>query len=107
MTRDEPVLRAVWLVLHERAETTLAEVLGERLGLPADDLRVRLRAAAVNAALRVATEDLARTAADDPGAARRHHAEFDAAMRAALRAFDGPDVHRASARSGDLAHDGV
>lgn len=65
MTRDEPGLRAIWLVLHERAEPTIAEALAARLGRPVDDLDVRLRAAAVNAALRVLTDDLAWSVADD------------------------------------------
>lgn len=64
LTRDEPGLRAVWLVLHERVEPTIAETMAARLGRPVDDLDVRLRAAAVNAALRVLTDDLAWTVAD-------------------------------------------
>ena len=66
LTRHETGLRAVWLVLHERAETTIAAALADRLGRPVDDLDVRLRAAAVNAALRVLTDDLAWTVADGP-----------------------------------------
>ncbi|GAA1840377.1 TetR/AcrR family transcriptional regulator [Pseudonocardia ailaonensis] len=65
MTRDEPALRAVWLVLHERAEDTFAEVIGARLALPPGSLEVRARAAVVNAALRVATDDLARAAGEE------------------------------------------
>jgi AcrR family transcriptional regulator len=64
MTRDVPALRAVWLVLQERAEPTLAEVLAPRAGLPAGAPEVRVLAATVNAALRVVTDDFARTAAD-------------------------------------------
>ncbi|WP_312858488.1 TetR/AcrR family transcriptional regulator, partial [Pseudonocardia pini] len=33
MTRTEPGLRAVWLLLHEGAEATLTEVFARRLGL--------------------------------------------------------------------------
>lgn len=104
MTRDEPVLRAVWLVLHERTETAFADVLGERLGLPPDDLGVRLRAATANAALRVATEVAADTvvAPPDPAAAQSHRDQLAVALRAAMRAFDtpGPAAH-------DLARGGV
>lgn len=77
LTRDEPGLRAVWLVLHERAEPTIAAALADRLGLPVDDLDVRLRAAAVNAALRVLTDDLAWAVADGDvtTAALEHHRE--------------------------------
>lgn len=61
LTRHEPGLRAVWLVLHERAEPIIAGALADRVGRPVDDVDVRLRAAAVNAALRVLTDDLAWT----------------------------------------------
>lgn len=64
MTRDEPALRAVWLLLQEQAEPTLAEVLAQRLGLPPDSVDARTKAAVVNAALRIATDDLAATAAE-------------------------------------------
>lgn len=53
MTREEPALRAAWLVLHEGAERTVAEVLGEQIGLPPDALEVRIHAASVNAGLRL------------------------------------------------------
>lgn len=64
MSQDDPVLRAVWLVLQERAEPTFAEVLGPRTGQPPGSRAVLVHAATVNAALRVATDDLARAAAD-------------------------------------------
>lgn len=66
MSRDEPGVRAVWLVLHERAEPVFAAVLGRRLGLPEHDLTVLVRAAAVNAALRVLTDALAWSDGADP-----------------------------------------
>jgi AcrR family transcriptional regulator len=74
MTRDEPALRAVYLVLSERAEATFAEVLAERMGRQPDDLTVRVRAAALNAALRVATDHLARAHPEGitPEALSRH-----------------------------------
>lgn len=59
MTRDEPALRATYLMLRERAETTLADVLADRVGAPADSLDIQVRAAAVSAVLRVATDRLA------------------------------------------------
>lgn len=59
MTRDEPALRAVYLVLRERAESTFADVLADRMGLQAHTLEVRMRAATMNAALRVATDHFA------------------------------------------------
>lgn len=60
LTQGEPALRAAYLVLRERAEDALADVLAERMGLPRDSIDVRLRAAAASAVLRVATDDVAR-----------------------------------------------
>lgn len=62
MTRYEPALRATYLLLQERAEATLAEVLAERLGEDLDSLAVQVRAATLGAVLRVATDRLARAA---------------------------------------------
>jgi AcrR family transcriptional regulator len=59
MTRDTPALRAVWLVLQEQAEPTLAAVLAPRVGLDPDSAQVRLLAATVNAAFRVVTDEVA------------------------------------------------
>jgi AcrR family transcriptional regulator len=83
MTRDEPVLRAVWLVVHERAESTFAEVLGARSEASPDALEVRVRAASLNAALRVVTEDLARAAVDGLGSelATGHRERLAEALR--------------------------
>ncbi|HEY2195773.1 MAG TPA: TetR family transcriptional regulator, partial [Actinomycetospora sp.] len=92
LTRDEPALRAIWLVLHERAEPTIAEALAARLGRPVDDLDVRLRAAAVNAALRVLTDDLAWTVADGavtPAVLAHHRDRLAETLRALTRLPDG------------------
>ncbi len=67
LSRDEPALRAIWLVVNERAEPVLAEIIAGRLGRSADDVEVRVQAAALNAALRIATEDIAVSVADRPG----------------------------------------
>lgn len=56
MTHDEPILRAVYLVLRERADTVLAEAIAERAGLAPDTLEIRMRAAATSAALFAATD---------------------------------------------------
>ncbi|MCD2196639.1 TetR/AcrR family transcriptional regulator [Actinomycetospora endophytica] len=88
LTRDEPGLRAVWLVLHERAEPTIAAALATRLGLPVDDLDVRLRAAAVNAALRVLTDELAWAVADaevTTAALERHRDRLAETLRTLTR----------------------
>ncbi|MFD5897437.1 TetR/AcrR family transcriptional regulator [Streptomyces sp. NPDC060366] len=59
LTRTEPGLRAVWLQTYDEAEPAFARALAERAGLPADDLRVTIRAAMFNAALRAAVEHYA------------------------------------------------
>jgi AcrR family transcriptional regulator len=56
LTRTEPGLRAVWLQAHDDAEPVLVTALAEQAGLPAEDLRVRVWAATINSALRVAVE---------------------------------------------------
>ncbi|SDP39940.1 TetR family transcriptional regulator [Lentzea jiangxiensis] len=63
LTHGERALRAAYLMLRERAEDTLAEVLAERTGLPPDAIEVRVQAAAMSAVLKVATDDVARAAA--------------------------------------------
>jgi AcrR family transcriptional regulator len=92
MTRDDPALRAVWLVLQERAEPTLAEVLAPRAGLPADAPEVRVLAATVNAALRVVTDDFAHAAADGvtPHDVDGHRLRLAETLRAATRALTPP-----------------
>lgn len=62
LTHGEPGLRAVYLMLHERAEKALAEELARRLGQSATALDVRVTAAAMTGVLRVATDDFARAA---------------------------------------------
>ena len=91
LTRHESGLRAVWLVLHERAEPIIAGALATRLGRPVDDLDVRLRAAAVNAALRVLTDDFAWSVADGvvpPAALGRHRDRLAGTLRALTRLPD-------------------
>ncbi|MCE3554994.1 TetR/AcrR family transcriptional regulator [Pseudonocardia sp. RS11V-5] len=88
LTCDEPALRAVWLVLHERAEPAIAAALAGRFGLPADSLEVRARAAVVNAALRVATDDLARAAEEGVEVVHRHRG----LVAEVLRLVDRPDA---------------
>ncbi len=63
LTHHERALRAAYLMLRERAEDALAEVLAERMGKPRDTLDVRVQAASMSAVLKVATDDVARAAA--------------------------------------------
>lgn len=60
LTATEPALRATYLMVHDEMERGLAPVIAARLGLPADDLTVRLCAAAVTGAFRVIDEDVGR-----------------------------------------------
>lgn len=64
MSRTEPAFRAIWLVLHERTERVLAEVVADRLGRAPDELAVRVQAATLGVALRITTEDYAVALAD-------------------------------------------
>ncbi|GLY38934.1 TetR family transcriptional regulator [Amycolatopsis sp. NBRC 101858] len=59
MAVTDPGLRAVWLVVHDRAEPVLAAVLAQRFGLDPGALEIRVRAAAINAAQRLAHEEMA------------------------------------------------
>ncbi|GAB2847800.1 TetR family transcriptional regulator [Lentzea nigeriaca] len=59
MTHQEPALRAAYLVLRERAEDALADVLAKRLDLPLTAVEVKIQAAAMSAVLKVATDDVA------------------------------------------------
>lgn len=58
MTRTEPALMSVWLEVHHTAEGVFAEAVAERAGVTPDTLSVRVQAAAINVALRVAAEQL-------------------------------------------------
>ncbi|MFD4605725.1 TetR/AcrR family transcriptional regulator [Streptomyces sp. NPDC058464] len=88
LTHGEPALRAVYLVLRERAEQTFAEVLAGRAGASVDLLDVRVRAATMSAVLKVATDDLARAVAEQgitPEALRRHREQLADALRHVTR----------------------
>lgn len=65
LTRTEQTLKAVWLQTHHAYEGQLAEILAEHAGRHPDDLRIRVQAATINAALRVAAEHHAWRERDD------------------------------------------
>ena len=95
MTHDEPALRALYLVLRERAEPAFAEVLAERMGMPADTLEVRMQAAATSAVLREATDHLVATATPDgvpPEALQEHRENVADALRRLTRYPATPSV---------------
>ncbi|WP_017571389.1 TetR/AcrR family transcriptional regulator [Nocardiopsis halotolerans] len=80
MTRDEPALMAVWLEVHHAAESVFADIIADRTGAPVDGLTVRVQAAALNAALRLASEEYAlRQGGGDPT-----HGGMASLMRTAL-----------------------
>ncbi|GAA4552103.1 TetR/AcrR family transcriptional regulator [Pseudonocardia xishanensis] len=89
MTAREPALRAVWLLVQEQAEPLLTEVFARRLGVPADSVEARTKAAVVNAALRIATDDLAAAAAEigAPAAAEAHGERLSEILRIAAGPF--------------------
>lgn len=86
LTRTEPGLRAVWLQTYDEAEPAFALALAERAGLPPDDLRVTIRAAMFNAALRAAVEHYA-WRGDHPRGdqARGEHTEAETELETTLR----------------------
>ncbi|KUN19833.1 TetR family transcriptional regulator [Streptomyces antibioticus] len=84
LTRTEPGLRAIWLQTYDEAEPAFARALGERAGLPADDLRPTIQAAMFNAALRAAVEHYAWRVDGEDADAARAEAELADTMRSAL-----------------------
>ncbi|WP_299534402.1 TetR/AcrR family transcriptional regulator [uncultured Streptomyces sp.] len=83
MTSTESALRAVWLQAHDEALPVLTELLAERSGAQAGDLRVAVHAATLNGALRAAMEEFARRYADFPEAS---DSEIASCLNAALNA---------------------
>lgn len=67
MTRTEPALMAVWLEVHHAAESVFARIIADRTGESADSLPVRVQAATLNSALRLAAEERARLGDDGRG----------------------------------------
>ncbi|GIJ46197.1 TetR family transcriptional regulator [Virgisporangium aliadipatigenens] len=62
LVRDEPALRASWLMVCGQAEQAFVPVVARRLDLPVDEFRVSLSAATAMAAARVVHEEVAVTA---------------------------------------------
>jgi len=94
MTHHEPALRAVYLALREHSEDTFSEVLAERMGVPPDNIDVRMRAATMNAIIKVAADRLAHVAADDdltPEVLDRHREQVTTAISTVIRGLTGTD----------------
>jgi hypothetical protein len=63
LTRTEPGLRAIWLAVHNEAESGFARALAARAELSEDALTPREQAAVLNGALRVSAEQWATSGA--------------------------------------------
>jgi AcrR family transcriptional regulator len=74
MTAAEPALRTAYLMVHDELERGFIPVIAKRLGLPGDDLTVRLCAAAVTGAFRVIDEDVSRAIVVDGRVVTQHDA---------------------------------
>ncbi|MER7346576.1 TetR family transcriptional regulator [Streptomyces aurantiacus] len=72
--QDDPALRAVWYRVNQESEEQLVPVLARLAGAGADELEVRLAAAAATDAIRIALETWAAT--DDPPSGPRSPAEL-------------------------------
>ncbi|MFD3919467.1 TetR/AcrR family transcriptional regulator [Streptomyces sp. NPDC058595] len=57
----EPALRTAWLMACDQTERQMCVIIGDRLGIPADDPRVRVHAAASAAVVRVLDEHIGAT----------------------------------------------
>jgi AcrR family transcriptional regulator len=55
---SEPAIRTAWLMACDQVEREMADIFATRLRLPAEDLQVRLHAAAASAAVRVISEHI-------------------------------------------------
>lgn len=56
LSDTEPALRTAWLMAFDQAERELVEIIANRMDRQADDLEVRLHAAAISAVVRVIDE---------------------------------------------------
>ncbi|OPF84275.1 TetR family transcriptional regulator [Streptomyces antioxidans] len=86
----EPAIRTAWLMACDQVEREMAEIIAGRLGLPAEDLDVRVHAAAASAALRVLNEHIG--AAILEGTDPRDFADAPARIARAVRAATGGAV---------------
>lgn len=56
LAEREPAIRTAWLMACDQVEREMSEIVAARQALPADDLQVRLHAAAASATLRIINE---------------------------------------------------
>lgn len=87
---SEPAIRTAWLMACDQVEREMAEIIARRLGLPAQDIEVRLHAAAASATLRVINEDVGASLLE--GADPRQFADTSARIAHAVRRATGGAV---------------
>lgn len=58
LAETEPALRTTWLMACDRVERELVVIIADRMDRPADDIEVRLHAAATNSVMRVLNEEI-------------------------------------------------
>ncbi|MFD3521638.1 TetR/AcrR family transcriptional regulator [Streptomyces sp. NPDC058653] len=99
----EPALRTAWLMACDQMEREMAHLIAARLGTAADDLDVRLHAAAAAAALRVISEDIgaALLAGADPADFSDAPARVAGALRRATGGAIGDPVTQVPHSGGD------
>lgn len=93
MSAEDPALRTAYLMVHDEMERGFIPVVAQRLGLPDDDLTVRLCAAAVTGAFRVIDEAVGRRVIVDKETVSQQEALalIDRAVRDATNGrFGGP-----------------
>lgn len=85
LSSREPALRTTWLMACDHVERELARSIAGRLGLPVDDIRVQVHAAAASGALRVVNEEIgeALLGAADPRQFAHAHQILAQAIRSA------------------------
>ncbi|GGK62737.1 TetR family transcriptional regulator [Streptomyces flaveus] len=83
LSDTEPAIRTAWLMACDQVEREMTEIIAIRLGLKADDLEVRLHAAAASAALRVINEYIGAALLD--GVDPREFADAPALIANAVR----------------------
>ncbi|MGW6060690.1 TetR/AcrR family transcriptional regulator [Streptomyces sp. NPDC055189] len=86
----EPPLRTAWLMACDQVEREMAEIIAKRLGLPAEDLQVRLHAAAASAAVRILNEYIGAALLD--GADPAEFADTPERLASAVRVATGGAV---------------
>jgi AcrR family transcriptional regulator len=90
LTSTEPLLDGVWTGCYSEAAAPLSVVLGARLGLPGDDLRVRVKASMLLAAMQQGLRHYVCRAPGEHGLSLED--TIRAAARIGLAAAEAPDV---------------